>query len=317
MKKSVLLFLIFSSLLSFSQTAEELLLDYKLEDKHNEGIIYIFDDYVEEVSIMIENIETYEIKDTIIFGNVFFLFDNTKKVIHNKGIVSIPLTYLQDDETEDLTITTLTTGFYANLIKKENAYQLISISPPYNHYFRRKDIGNQSFFILETPKYNYINHFTHQHDTVLTKVYTEDEIKSHYSYMLNTFMSLMDSNYLYLEGQEFTDTLVLEFFVENSFERKFNHEDKIIRQHVKAYNDLENLQYWGNLFEMTDDFSLNAQLREKQEKLVAQDFTLVFKYDNSFPKPIFELLKIIPPKGLEWKPITETKYLLKMNVEEK
>lgn len=68
---------------------------------------------------------------------------------------------------------------------------------------------------------------------------------------------------------------------------------------------------------MTDDFSLNAQLREKQEKLVAQDFTLVFKYDNSFPKPIIELLKIIPPKGLEWKPITETKYLLKMNVEEK
>ncbi|MDT8413070.1 MAG: hypothetical protein RQ875_11440 [Vicingaceae bacterium] len=313
MKKSVLLLLIFSSLLGFSQTAEEYLINYKHE--YSENNVYFFDDYVAQLNLVYENPETFELIEKIGFSPLNFTIDNTKQIIHNNDIVSVPLTCKQNEETGD-PIITLTTGFYANLIKKENAYQLISITPPYTHYFRKKDVGNQSFFVLETPKYNYVNHFIHQHDKELTKGYTEDEIKSHYSNMLNTFMSLMDSNYIYVEGQEFVDTLALEFFVENSFERKFNHEDKIIHQNVKAYNNLENLQYWGNLFEMTDDFSLNAQLREKQEKAVAQDFTLVFKYDNSFPKPIFELIKIIPPVGLQWKTLTDNKFLLQLNIED-
>ncbi len=309
MKKSVLLLLIFSSLLSFSQTAEEYLINYK--HKYSENNVYFFDDYVYLINRSYDDPETFELIIDIGFSPLNFTIDNTKKVIHNNDIVSVPLTCNHDDEAGN---SIKINGFYANLIKKE-VFQLVSITPPYTHYFRK--IGTENLFLYEltTPKYNYVNHFTFQNDTVLTKVYTEDEIKFHYSDMLNTFMNLMDSNYLYLDGQEFTDTLVLEFFVENSFERKFNHEDKIIHQHVKAYNDLKNLQYWGNLFEMTDDFSLNAQLREKQEKLVVQDFILVFKYDNSFPKPIFELIKIIPPVGLQWKTLTDTKFLLQLNIE--
>lgn len=307
MKKSVLLFLIFSSLLSFSQTAEELLLDYKLEGNDN----YHFNNYVEEVNIFEEDPETLEFSHAIAYMILEFSIDAEKEVVSKNNLYSVPLILKQ--HTEDGSIIEFD-EFYANFAKSNDKFEFVNLTSPTTHYFSKNKEG---LFVLHRLQYSYVNHLPNQYHQQLTTTYTNQEIETHYSNLLNEYMSLMDSNYLYLEGQEFTDTLVLEFFVENSFERKFNHEDKIIRQHVKAYNDLENLQYWGNLFEMTDDFSLNAQLREKQEKLVAQDFTLVFKYDNSFPKPIFELLKIIPPKGLEWKPITETKYLLKMNVEEK
>lgn len=307
MKKSVLLFLIFSSLLSFSQTAEELLLDYNLEGNDN----YHFNNYVEEVNIYVEDPETFELSFTTANMELEFSIDAEKEVVSKNNLYSVPLTLIR--HSEDGSIIEFE-GFYAAFAKNNNKVEFVNLSPPTTHYFSNKVDGKM---IVEKIQYSYVNHLPNQYHQQLTTTYTNQEIETHYSNLLNEFMSLMDSNYLYLDGQEFTDTLVLEFFVENSFERKFNHEDKIIRQHVKAYNDLENLQYWGNLFEMTDNFSLNAQLREKQEKLVAQDFILVFKYDNSFPKPIFELLKIIPPNGLEWKPITETKYLLKMNVEEK
>ena len=307
MKKSVLLFLIFSSLLSFSQTAEELLLEFKIEEREE----YHFDNYVDEIETFEEDPETLEFSHAIAYMILEFSIDAEKEVVSKNNLYSVPLTLIR--HSEDGSIIEFD-EFYANFAKSNDKFEFVNLTSPTTHYFSNKVDGKM---ILEKIQYSYVNHLPNQYHQQLTTTYTNQEIETHYSNLLNEFMSLMDSNYLYLDGQEFTDTLVLEFFVENSFERKFNHEDKIIYQHVKAYNNLKNLQYWGNLFEMTDDFSLNAQLREKQEKLVAQDFILVFKYDNSFPKPIFELLKIIPPNGLEWKPITETKYLLKMNVEEK
>jgi len=307
MKKSVLLFLIFSSLLSFSQTAEELLLEFKIEEREE----YHFDNYVDEIETFEEDPETLEFSHAIAYMILEFSIDAEKEVVSKNNLYSVPLTLIR--HSEDGSIIEFE-GFYAAFAKSNNKVEFVNLSPPTTHYFSKNKEG---LFVLHRLQYSYVNHLPNQYHQQLTTTYTNQEIETHYSNLLNEYMSLMDSNYLYLDGQEFTDTLVLEFFVENSFERKFNHEDKIIYQHVKAYNNLKNLQYWGNLFEMTDDFSLNAQLREKQEKLVAQDFILVFKYDNSFPKPIFELLKIIPPNGLEWKPITETKYLLKMNVEEK
>lgn len=306
-KYFILLFNLFFFQIAFSQTAEELLLEFKIEEREE----YHFDNYVDEIETFEEDPETLEFSHAIAYMILEFSIDAEKEVVSKNNLYSVPLILKQ--HTEDGSIIEYD-GFYANFAKSNNKVEFINLSPPTTHYFSKNKEG---LFVLHRLQYNYVNYLSNQYHQELTTTYTNQEIETHYSNLLNEYMSLMDSNYLYLDGQEFTDTLVLEFFVENSFERKFNHEDKIIHQHVKAYNNLENLQYWGNLFEMTDDFSLNAQLREKQEKLVAQDFILVFKYDNSFPKPIFELLKIIPPNGLEWKPITETKYLLKMNVEEK
>lgn len=309
-KSFILLFNLFFFQIAFSQTAGEYLVNYKndIEGEYS----YTFKNYKQEIIVMIDDIETGEIKEITSYEPLNFKIDNTRNIKTNKSLIAIPVNCYQYDDFGNLLELR---GFYVNLIKKDNVFNIVSIIPPFTHYFSNKNKDGK--VILKKAKYNYVNYLPNQYHQQLTTTYTNQEIETHYSNLLNEYMSLMDSNYLCLDGQEFTDTLVLEFFVENSYERKFNHDDKIIHQHVKAYNDLENLQYWGNLFEMNDDFSLNAQLREKQEKLVAQDFTLVFKYDNSFPKPIFELIKIIPPPGLEWEPITETKYLLQLDMKEK
>lgn len=291
------------SFTGFSQVRD---LDIFLIDYSYENDEVIIKNYVEPVETIDFDEEGNEIELTE-YASITFLIDHTKEIIKHKNVVSVPVKCKNIGNSEgDIT------GFSINLIKTVSSYKLVNISTPYTHFFKKSILRKDSIFTLHSINKHTLNYLNSNLHSTLSKEYTEGEIKSCFLKLINGFKQLTHSNYLFIDNIEMGELTALSFFTQKEIEPSFNYEDKTIQLRVKVYSDIDELSKWGDLFQLTDDFKLNSKLRKQQEESLKQFFILTFKYNNSFPKPTFNLLEITPPSLLKWEPVEKNKYILKI-----
>jgi hypothetical protein len=277
---------------------------------HDINGLYL-DSYVEKIDIYDIDEEGNEVNISEYYP-IEFTINLSEEVLQNKDVVSIPLNKHHSDDFEHTY-----PGFYLNLINKESGYQLASVSTPYTHYFNKIEKDEKHLFVLGSIASNALNCIKANHNELVSKEYTESEIKSHFLSMLEAYEDLSDSNYLFIEQVEMGDTAALGFYMQEDIAPHVDDTEKTIQLKVKAYKMIEDVEWWGDLYQMTDDMSFNYQLREQQEKASAEFFTLSFQYYNSYPKPTFSFVGITLPSALQWKPLAGDKFILRMKVTEK
>lgn len=288
---------------------DKYLLTYKQESN-----TFVFENYVLEIYLY--EYDEYGFETDVVgsaFDPILFKFDRDKEIIIDDNVISIPLIYLR--EGEDATSDFGFGGFYANLIKSKGDYKFVNISAPYYNYWKKVEDKEEAIFSLESTGSQILNYSNPTDNKLLSKTYTQQEIKTHFLHLLKLSSYLSDSNYLYLNDIEMGENTELPFFTAKNPEVTFN--GNIIKIKTKAYENITELNSWGDLYQLTDDLTLNAQLREQQEKASGQYFTLTLKYYNSVPIPSFELIKITPPNGLIWESLPNNKFLLRMSTNNK